>query len=156
VFDSADTALATAYFHWFFLIQEDGLPERLIGADPDYWLDELLHRWAADADALDPSAVAEYRRCFRRPETIHASCEDYRAAAGIDLEHDAADTGPLEMPTLVLWGLRGAMHRIYDVPATWAPLAPDMRSRGIDCGHFLPEERPAETAAALLDFLAAD
>jgi haloacetate dehalogenase len=155
VFATTTKDLATTYFHWFFLIQPDGLPERLISSDPDYWLDEIFDRWSAPGTAFDARALAEYRRCFTRPANIHASCEDYRAAAGVDLEHDAADEARLGQPLLVLWGLRGAMHRIYDVPATWADLATEMTSSGIDCGHFLAEERPAETAAALGEFFRA-
>jgi haloacetate dehalogenase len=154
VFATADTELATAYFHWFFLIQPDGLPERLIGADPDWWLDEILARWSADGKPFDARAVAEYKRCFGRAANVHASCEDYRAAATVDLVHDTADRAPLQVPLLVMWGLRGAMHRIYDVPGTWAELATDQRSAAIDCGHFLPEERPDETASELERFLA--
>ena len=154
VFATADDALARAYFHWFFLIQPDGLPERLIGADPGYWLDEILSRWSGGTGAFDPRAVAEYRRCFERPANVHASCEDYRAAATIDLEHDAADSAPLAPPLLVLWGLRGAMHRIYDVPATWGDLATTLTSEGIDAGHFLPEEAPDQTLDALMRFFA--
>jgi haloacetate dehalogenase len=101
-----------------------------------------------------PAARAEYTRCFCTPEAVHASCEDYRAAASIDLEHDAADLGPLELPLLVLWGLRGRMERVYDVPATWRSLATDVTPRPVDCGHFVAEERPRETAEALLEFLA--
>jgi haloacetate dehalogenase len=154
VFASTDTPLATAYFHWFFLIQPGGLPERLIGGDPGYWLDELLRRWAMPGHEYHPAARAEYTRCFCTPEAVHASCEDYRAAASIDLEHDAADRGPLELPLLVLWGLRGRMERVYDVPATWRSLATDVTTRPVDCGHFVAEERPRETAEALLEFLA--
>ncbi|MDH3226708.1 MAG: alpha/beta hydrolase [Thermoleophilia bacterium] len=153
VFATARTELATAYFHWFFLIQPDELPERLIGADPGYWLDEILDRWSATDAPFDDRAVSEYRRCFVRAANIHASCEDYRAAATIDLEHDAVDRARLQQPLLVLWGLRGAMNRLYDVPDTWADLAVDQRSAAIDCGHFLAEERPGETSLELERFL---
>lgn len=152
VFATANRALSTAYFHWFFLIQPNGLPEQMIGADPEWWLRELLDRWSGDGAEFHPGAVAEYVSYFSREQTIHASCEDYRAASGIDLEHDAGDTAVIEQPLLVLWGREGAMHRLYDVIGTWTDLARDATGRALDCGHFLPEERPAEVAAALHEF----
>lgn len=155
VFATVDQALATAYYHWFFLIQPGGLPERMIGADPDAYLTHTLRSWAAPGFAFDPVARAEYARCFADPRTIAASCADYRAAATCDLADDAGDAGPLTQPLLALWGARGAMHRIYDVAATWVALAPQTTGRALDCGHFLPEERPAETAAALAEFFGA-
>src|SRR5215468_5018731 len=90
MYAATDRTIATRYFHWFFLIQDFDLPERLIGGDPDCWLDHVFARWGAEPCML-PDAVAEYRRCFATPEAIHASCEDYRAAATIDLTHDEAD-----------------------------------------------------------------
>jgi haloacetate dehalogenase len=155
VFATTDQALATAYYHWFFLIQPDGLPERMIGHDPGWYLRETLRRWAAPGFAFDPAALAEYVRCFSAPEAVHAACEDYRAAASVDLAHDAADPGArIRCPLLVLWGERGAMHRIYDVAATWAPRAAGpVTARSLDCGHFLAEEAPEATGAALLGFL---
>jgi len=153
IFRTTDQRLATAYYHWFFLIQPDGLPETLIGAMPEYYLREKLRRWSRVLDAFDPAAVAEYVRCFSRPETIHATCEDYRAAAGIDLEHDGADLyRRVHAPLLVLWGARGIMHQIYDVPATWRARAERVTSKALDCGHFLAEEAPEETLAALREF----
>ena len=153
IFATTDKALATAYYHWFFLIQPYDLPERLIGADPDYYLHHLFARWGAIGDAFAPEAVAEYLRCFRDPETIHASCEDYRAAASIDLEHDDADLDTkLACPLLALWGEKGAMHRLYDVLACWRERAVDVRGRALPCGHYLPEEAPRETLAELVTF----
>lgn len=154
VFATTDQALATAYYHWFFLIQPDGLPERMIGADPRWWLNETLRRWAAPGFAFDPDALAEYERAFDDPAAIHAQCEDYRAAASIDLVHDAADAGArIDCPLMVLWGERGAMHRIYDVLGTWRDQGTDVRGRGIDAGHFLAEEAPDQTARELLGLL---
>ena len=152
VFATADQDLATAYFHWFFLIQPDGLPEAMIGADPRWWLDELVARWSGPGFTPDPAARAEYHRCFATTDGVRASCDDYRAAAGIDLEHDAADPGPLGAPVLVMWGARGAMDRIYDLPATWRALAREVTPVRLDCGHFLAEEAPVATASALADF----
>lgn len=153
VFANADKALATAYYHWFFLIQPEPLPERLIGADPEFFLRSMVGKWGAQADAFDEEAMAEYIRCFSRPETIHATAEDYRAGAGIDLEHDEADIDRrLQCPVQALWGAEGVMERLFDVLACWRERAVDVRGRALPCGHFLPEEAPEETAAALLEF----
>lgn len=155
VFRNTDQALATAYYHWFFLIQPDGLPERMIGHDPAYYLSEKLRRWAAPGARFDPAACAEYIRCFSRANNIHAACEDYRAAATIDLVHDEADrTRRIGCPLLVLWGSQGFVHRHYDVLSIWREHAVDVRGRAIDCGHFLPEEKPAEVAVLLREFFA--
>jgi haloacetate dehalogenase len=155
LFARTDQAFATAYYHWFFLIQPDGLPETMIGRDPEWFLRETLRRWSGTAEPLAEEAIAEYVRAFRDPAAIHASCEDYRAAASIDLEHDAADGGArVGCPLLVLWGEQGRMHRLYDVLATWRELADDVRGRPVPGGHFVPEEAPGETIAELLAFFA--
>jgi haloacetate dehalogenase len=155
LYRATNRAIATAYFHWFFLIQPYDLPERLIGADPDRWLDHAFGRWGA-GDQMRPGAVAEYRRCFRDPAAIHASCEDYRAAASIDLEHDEADLDRrVTAPLLALWGARGMVGREFDVLGAWRERAEQVAGEGLDCGHYLPEERPAETEAALRRFLRA-
>jgi haloacetate dehalogenase len=107
-------------------------------------------------DKLTTEAMAEYLRCFRNPAAIHAMCEDYRAAATIDLEHDRADRGAgvkVTCPLLALWGTRATMEKCFDVSATWREVALDVRGHGLDCGHYLPEEAPEATLAALLDFL---
>ena len=154
VFATTDQALATAYYHWFFLIQPDGLPERLIGQDAAWWLNETLRRWAAPGFQFDPAARAAYERAFDDAPTIHAQCEDYRAAATIDLVHDAEDAAKrIACPLMVLWGERGAMHRIYDVLGTWMDEGVDVRGRAIDSGHFLAEEAPEATARELLGLL---
>jgi haloacetate dehalogenase len=153
VFLTADQSMATAYYHWFFLIQPDGLPEKMIGADPEWYLREKLRRWAAPGARFDDKAMAEYVRWFSDPETIHAACEDYRAAAGIDLEHDEADIDRrVECPLLVLWGEKGFVHRRYDVLGVWRERATDVRGRALPCGHFLPEECPDEVVEELLGF----
>ena len=156
VFATIDKNIATGYYHWFFLIQGNGLPETLIGHDPGYYLQAKLRQWAGDPNAFDRRALQEYIRCFSDPACIHASCEDYRAAATIDLAHDEADMGrKLQCPLLVLWGDKGLMERHYDVPATWRERASDVRGRKLPCGHFLAEEKPEETLAELLSFFLA-
>ncbi len=154
VFARADKALATYYYHWFFLIQPHGLPERLIGNDADYFLERSLQSWSRKEGVFTEAALAEYRRCFRDPATIHATCEDYRAGASIDLEHDAADTGKkVACPLLILWGEKGVVGKLYDPLPIWREKALDVRGEALPCGHFLPEEAPAETLAALSTFL---
>ena len=155
LFATTDKAFATAYYHWFFLIQPHDYPETLIGADPAYYLEKLFGRWGRTAGAIGPEARAEYLRCFQDPAMIHASCEDYRAAASIDLVHDDADIAArLDCPLLVLWGKRAAMHGLYDMLECWRERAADVRGQALDCGHYLPEEKPEETADALIDFFA--
>jgi haloacetate dehalogenase len=152
VFATADMQLGMAYYHWFFLAQPFDLPERLIGSDPEWWIRHHLAAWSRIPDAFDPDAVAEYVRCFDAA-SVHASCEDYRAAAGIDLTHDDADAGRLiTCPLLVLYGARGFVGHKYDVDAVWREYAEDVRTEAIDCGHFLPEEAPEATTAALVRF----
>jgi haloacetate dehalogenase len=154
MYGKTDKAFATAYYHWFFLIQPFDLPERLIGADPAYYLRKTLGGFGSSGLTIfDPRAYAEYERCFRDPATIHATCEDYRAAATIDLVHDAADAErKLDCPLLVLWGEKGIVHRFFDPIADWKTAASDVRGKALPSGHFLPEEAPDETYAALLAF----
>lgn len=145
--------MATIYEHWFSLIQPDGFPETLIGHDPDYYLTTKLNRWSADPTAFTPAAMAEYLRCFRRPEVIHGTCEDYRAAASVDLAHDETDLNrKIECPLLVLWGGQGAMEKNYDVLAVWRDYANDVLGEALDCGHFVPEEAAEDCVRSLLSF----
>jgi haloacetate dehalogenase len=146
---------AQAYYHWFFLIQPADLPERMIGADPDFYLEKKIGAWSKTEDTFDDDALAEYKRCFGNAETIHATCEDYRAAASIDLEHDRADLDKtIECPLLVLWGALGVIERCYDVLGVWRERARHVQGRALPCGHFLAEEAPAETLAELRVFFA--
>ena len=157
IFEHVDRDMAQTYYHWFFLAQPPDLPERLIGADPEYFLRTSIRRWSAGAFPFDPAAVDEYVRCFRDPATIAASCADYRAAASIDMEHDAEDRQAgtrVRCPLLVLWGVRGFVGRHYDVLSIWRAYADDVRGSGLHCAHFVPEEQPDATAAALVEFLA--
>jgi haloacetate dehalogenase len=152
VFQRVDKALATSTYHWFFLIQPD-LPEVLIGGNPDFYLEWTLRKWSRDFSAFTPEALAEYRRCFRDPAMIRATCEDYRAAASIDLEHDEADLGTkIACPLLALWS-GGPITRWANVLDAWRERAADVQGSAVDCGHFLPEERPQETLAHLRRFL---
>jgi len=153
MYESTDMRFASAYYHWFFLIQPRGFPEKLIGDDPAFYLRTKLGAWGRTGDAITPEAQAEYLRCFEKPEAIHATCEDYRASAGIDLVHDRANTEKLAMPLLALWGAAGFVGSAYDVLATWREVAQDVRGHAVPGGHFLPEEAPKETLAALLEFL---
>jgi len=154
MYERTDMAFASAYYHWFFLIQPYDLPERLIGADPDFYLEKKIGKWSKSAGCFDPAAVAEYKRCFRDPATIHATCEDYRAAAGIDLAHDRADLDRrLACPLLALWGAKGVIERQYPVLEIWRERAASVTGKALPCGHFLAEEAPEETLAELLQFL---
>ena len=154
VFRSVDQQIATGYYHWFFLIQGDGLPERLLGLDPEFFVRAKLKQWSKAGAAFSDDAIAEYVRCFADPAAIHGACEDYRAAASIDLVHDEADLGSrIACPLLVLWGEHGLMERHFDVQATWRERAEDVRGQRLPCGHFLPEEAPQDTLKALLAFL---
>lgn len=156
VFESVDQRLATAYYHWFFLAQPAPLPEHMIGLDPEFYLRKKTSMWGVGMDRLTPEAMAEYLRAMRDPAAVHAMCEDYRAAATIDLEHDRASRAAGERvrcPLLALWGRQASMERLFDVLATWREVADDVRGHALDCGHFLAEEAPEETLSALLDFL---
>ncbi len=155
IFQATNQAIATGYYHWFFLIQPNGLPERLIGNDPDFYLRSKLGHWGKGGiEIFAPEAVREYERCFRNAEVIHGSCEDYRAGASIDLVHDEADLGErIRCPVHALWGLDGMMERNFDVLACWRNRAQgEVTGKALACGHFLPEEAPEATAEALLGF----
>jgi len=154
VYDNVDRRLATAYYHWFFFIQPEPLPETLIGADPLYYLHALLGGWGSDLGVYAPQALADYERCFTDADARHAMLEDYRAGASIDLEHDRADLDRrVEAPLLVLWGARGVVGGSGDVLGVWRERAAEVRGSAVDAGHFLVEERPAQTLAELAAFL---
>jgi haloacetate dehalogenase len=147
----ADMAFGLGYWHWFFLAQPYDLPETLLSADPS----RLLLRDRPNIFA--PKAYEEYLRCLRDPRTIHAICEDYRAASTLDFAHDEEDRRAgrrIEGSVLALWGRRGRLEEWYDVLDVWREWADDARGRGLDCGHFLPEEAPDETYTELRAFFA--
>jgi haloacetate dehalogenase len=158
VYTHVDRALATAYYHWFFYIQPFDVPERLIAGDPIAYLHTVLGRFGGRADAFAPEAVAEYERVFADPDARHAMMEDYRAGASIDLEHDRADRGRrVEAPLLAMWGTRGVVGTGPDNPvAVWREHATDVCGVALDAGHYLVEERPEESIAALARFLEAE
>jgi haloacetate dehalogenase len=152
----ADDAFARAYWHWFFLIQPAPLPERLIEADPAAYVREVMGRRSAGLAPFDPRALAEYERCLALPGSAHALCEDYRASAGIDLEHDRRDREAgrtLDAPLLLLWGAEGVVHRCFDPLALWRRIATDVRGEALPCGHYIPEEAPAILLEQVLPFL---
>lgn len=154
-----DMDFARAYEHWFHLIQPAPLPEQMIGGCAREYLHAKLGGWGGAGLAhIEPQALAEYERCFT-PAQIHAMCEDYRASAGIDLEHDRASRVAgqrIGCDTLVIWGSRGVVHRFFDPPALWqAQCSGQVEPLLLDAGHYVPEERPDEVAAALAGFMTA-
>lgn len=157
MYAATDMDFARAYYHWFHLIQPWPLPERMIVADPKTYLHAKLGGWGSQGLAyIEPQALAEYERCFCRPEAIHGACEDYRASAGIDLEHDrtSREQGQrIACDTLVLWGERGVVNRLFKPLELWqAQCSATVSGHLMPAGHFIPEELPAETAAALKAF----
>jgi haloacetate dehalogenase len=152
IYETIDQERATTVWRYFFLIQPHDLPERLIAGDRRGYLHWTLNEWCATPGALQEDAIAEYERCFDAA-TVHATCEDYRAGATIDLEHDRSDARrQLDCPTLVLWSRPGLGHT-YDVPGIWQERAPHFTGAAVDCGHFLAEERPQEVIDALQSLL---
>jgi haloacetate dehalogenase len=156
MFEQTTMAFASAYFHWFFLIQPAPLPETLISADSDFYFKSLMGGRHAGLAAFAPEALAEYLRCGRDPAAVHGMCEDYRAAATIDLEHDRADRAAgvrLGCPLLVLWGEHGVIRRCFDPLAEWRRVAVDVQGHALPCGHYIAEEAPAALLEATLPFL---
>lgn len=160
VWGRADAQLALLYWHWAFLAQPAPLPERMIGADPDAFFDGHVRAALGLGRApgrYPPELMALYRRLLDDAGTVEAICEDYRAGATVDREHDDADRGRrrVECPLLALWSARGALPRLYgDVLAVWAPWAGTVTGRGLDTSHFLVEDEPEEVARELTAFLA--
>jgi haloacetate dehalogenase len=161
-----DFDFARAYYHWFHLIQPAPLPERMIGGNPRDYLHAKLGGWGSGGlGHIEPAALAEYERCFcapapddgALPPAIHTACEDYRASAGIDLEHDRASRARGEQiacDTLVLWGAHGVVQRLFDPLALWqAQCSGAVTGWAMPAGHFIPEQLPEETATALRAFM---
>ena len=157
MYEATDMRFASAYYHWFFLIQPAPHPEHMIGADPAHYLRWKLGGWGSGGrDFYEPEALAEYLRCFSRPEAIHGACEDYRASAGIDLVHDRASRAAglkVGCEMLVLWGTRGVIQTLFDPLALWqAQCTAPVTGQALDAGHFLAEEQSGQTATQLLHF----
>ena len=157
MYNATNMAFASAYYHWFHLIQPSPLPETMIGGNPVAYLHAKLGGWGSSGlSYIEPEALSEYERCFCTPEAIHAACEDYRASAGIDLVHDResrARGNKIACDTLVLWGERGVVQKLFDPLALWqAQCTGIVSGHAMPAGHFIPEELPLETAHALVQF----
>lgn len=156
-FASIDKTFALNAWHWFFLAQPGDLPERMLAADPDAYLDTALAKMAGGIERIDPLALDAYRTAFRSPHVRHAMCEDYRAAACEDLEHDASDAAAgrkLACPVLVLWSESEQKARSILPLDTWSRWAANVTGKGLPGGHLLPEDAPDEVLTSLQDFLA--
>lgn len=159
MYDATDREFATANFHWFMLIQPSPLPELLIGGNPDAYIDRLLGSGQAGFAPFAPHALRAYRDAFAAPGAIFATCEDYRASAGIDLEHERADLErgmKIACPLRVLWGEQGVIGRRFDALDEWRRVARDVSGRALPCGHYIPEEQPDMLLAEMLAFFEAD
>lgn len=158
-FERMNAKSAMGAYHWLFLAQPFDMPERMIAANPDFYLDWTVRSWCGPVTGPAPEAMADYRRAFRDPAVIHAACEDYRAGASLDCDYDRADRDAgrrIACPMLALWGGRRSVGGAQsDALATWRRWADRVEGGPIDCGHFLPEEAPDATAAALKQFFAA-
>lgn len=155
MYEATDKAFATAYYHWFFMIQPAPIPETLIGNSAAFLLDTTLGGWGSQGERfISEAAMAEYRRCFCRPDAIHAACEDYRAAAGIDLEHDRDhDLRKIACPTRVLWGERGVIGKLFTPLEDWqAKCEKPVTGKPLPAGHFIAEQVPELLLREMLDF----
>lgn len=159
MYQQTSETFARAYWHWFFLIQPSPLPERLIEADPAAYIVDVMGRRSAGLTPFDPLALAEYQRCMALEGTAHGLCEDYRAAAGLDMEHERADIEEgrmIEAPLLVLWGEQGVIQRCFEPLEEWRRLAHRVDGEALPCGHYIPEEAPDALLARVLPFLSKD
>jgi haloacetate dehalogenase len=152
-------AWGTFSWHWFFMIQPYDFPERLMSAEPDFFIEKKLAKTAQGLSFFDPRALAEYKRYFRNPATVHAMCEDYRATHGVDLDMDTEDFAAgrkIACPVLLLWGATGGVGRNHDAEQIWRRYASDIRgAKALPCGHYLSEEAPEETYKELRGFFIA-
>ena len=154
MFQIVNKDFATNTYHWFFLIQPYDFPERVIGADPEFYAGRGFNRVSEADSVFTPEALADYLRCFNNPGTIHAVCEDYRAGATIDLVHDDADFDQkVNCPMLAMWSSTGYVGRTQDVLKIWRDYATDVRGQSLTCGHYIAEEMPDEAYAAIKGFL---
>ena len=151
----ANRQIAEDYWIWYFLSRPEPLPERLIGADPDFFFETLVGSLGGPGLAgFAPEQLADYRRCWRDTAMIHGCCSDYRAAITLDLAMDAADRGKKRVtcPSLALWGATGAPARYFDVAAAWREWCDDLHADTLPSGHFFIDHMPRETAGILLKF----
>ncbi|WP_027793306.1 alpha/beta fold hydrolase [Paraburkholderia acidipaludis] len=158
MYEQTDRAFATAYFHWFFLIQPAPLPETLVGANTDLYVERAMGNRHAGLAPFAPEALDAYRSALRQPGAVHAMCEDYRASATIDLEHDRADIErghKVGSPLRVLWGEQGVVGRCFDPLAEWRKVARDVSGRSLASGHYIPEEASTELVKEMLAFFEA-
>jgi haloacetate dehalogenase len=156
VLGNVTRALATAYYHWFFLIAPNGIPEHMIAADPDYWIRSFISPLLGEGASIEPEVMEDYIRCFGDPGTIAGSCADYRSGASTDLVHDEetfAAGQKIECPVLALWGKQAFVGRGYEPLSVWQQYATDVCGHALPTGHFLPEEAPDQVSAALREFL---
>ena len=155
MYEQTTMEFARSYWHWFFLIQPQPLPEHLLEADPEFYVRRVMSRTPRGLEMFDPAALAEYLRTARLPGTLHAVCEDYRASAGIDLEHDRADRAAgrkVKCELRVFWGANGVIGRCFDPLALWRAYADRFEGRALPCGHYIAEEAPDLLLQELLDF----
>jgi haloacetate dehalogenase len=162
LYQNVTKEFATTFFHWFFLVQPAPFPETVIANSAEFFLRTMLFRLGGDVPSdhipewVGEAAFSEYLRCFRDPTTLHAICEDYRAAASIDLMHDAADLNQkVQCPLLVLWAEKGPFHHMYDVLEAWRDCGKLVNGKALAAGHFLPEQVPQELVNELKPFLSA-
>jgi len=149
MYESTNMQFAKAYYHWFFLIQKAPLPEKMLASLGPRYILGRIGRSHGGLEHFSPAVRREYIRCFN----AHSTCEDYRASATIDLVHDRKEKTRLKMPVLALWGKQGVIAALFDCLADWREVAADVRGRALPCGHFIPEEKPAELIAELRRFL---
>ena len=155
MYANTTAAFAQAYWHWFLLIQKAPLPETFIEKDPEAFWRLKCFAQAGGNNPFSDEALAEYLQAFADPATIHASCEDYRAAHSIDIAHDDEDGGRmLRVPTLVLWGLHGVIEKCFDALALWRLRAENVQGEALPAGHYLAEEIPDEIIARFEAFFA--
>ncbi|MES2756062.1 MAG: alpha/beta hydrolase [Pseudomonadota bacterium] len=158
MYENTTKQFATAYYHWFFLIRPAPFPEMLIDGSPDAYLKYHMGSREAGLAPFTDEAYAEYLRCIRDPATVHGICEDYRASAGIDLEHEREDLAigrKIECDLLALWGADGAVAKCFDPLAEFGKIARSVSGKALPCGHYIPEEAPRQLLAEALPFLLA-
>jgi len=157
MYENTTRAFATTYWHWFFLIQPAPVPETLIGTNPRTYVEAVMGSRHAGLTPFPPEVLNRYVNAMTGADRVSGMCEDYRAAATIDLDHDRADREAgrrITAPLRVLWGERGIVGRLFDPLALWRGVADDVTGRSVDCGHYLPEEVPEEIEREIREFLA--